>query len=252
MEKYITIFIILFLSFTASSQEVNFDNYKYIVISDKFHFVKTIDGYQTSSLTKFLFEKKGFQAFLSSENFPDDLSQNKCLALFADVKDESDFLTNKSIIELNDCRGKNVYTSKPGKSKLKDYKKAYQESIRNAFNSMTDFEYSYQPKEKSIVLLEIKKEVIDRVFPKKDTIIQYNEQFISVPTIEDLIAQPITHGFQLVNSTFEKVYIILSTSVDEVFILKDKNGFVYKRGNIWFIEYYENEKLIKKQTQIKF
>lgn len=244
--------MLLFLSFVSIGQEVNFDNYKYIVVSDKFHFVKTIDGFQTSSLTKFLLEKKGFQVFLSSDNFPEDLVQNKCLALFADVKDDSDFLTTKSIIELNDCRGKNLYISKSGKSKVKDFKKAYQESIRNAFNSMNDFEYSYQPKEKSIILLEIKKEVIDRVFPKTDTIIQYNEQFISVPTIEDLIAQPITHGFQLVNSTFEKLYVILRTSVNEVFILKDKNGFVYRNGNIWYIEYYENERLIKKQTQIKF
>lgn len=236
----------------AFSQEVNFDNYKYIIVSDKFHFVKTIDGYQTSSLTKFLLEKKGFQVFLSSDNFPDDLNQNKCIALYADVKDESDFLTTKSIIELNDCKGKNLFTSKLGKSRLKDYKKAYQESIRNAFNSMTDLKYSYQPTEKSTVLPEIKKEIVETITQKKDTIIENNLQLNGVPTIEDLIAKPIKHGFQLVNSNSENVYVILKTSVSEFFILKDKNGFVYRKGNIWYIEFYEDERLMKMQTQIKF
>lgn len=70
--------MLLYLSFVSIGQEVNFDTYKYIIVSDKFHFVKTIDGFQISSLTKFLLEKKGFQVFLSSDTFPEDLVQNKC------------------------------------------------------------------------------------------------------------------------------------------------------------------------------
>ena len=253
MYRFTFTLLFLFSSLFLVGQELKLDNYKYIIVADKFHFVKEVDGFQTSSLTKFLLEKKGFQVFLSNENFPDELSQNKCNnALFADVKDESDFLTTKSTIVLNDCKGNTLYTSKVGKSKLKEYKKAYQESIRNAFNTMTDINFSYKPTVTSIVLPEINKKIGDTIIEKKDTFMQYNQQFNSVPEIPDLIAQPITHGFQLVNANFEKLYIILRTSVTDFFILKDKNGFVYRKKNIWFIEFYENDKLVKYQTQIQF
>ena len=253
MNRFTATLLFLFSSFFLVGQELNLGNYKYIIVADKFHFVKEVDGFQTSSLTKFLLEKKGFQVFLSNENFPDELTKDKCNnALFADVKDESDFLTTKSIIVLNNCKGNTIYISKVGKSKLKDYKKAYQESIRSAFNTMTDFKFSYKPIDTSIVLPEIKNEIDDTLIDKKDTIMQHKQQFNSVPNVPDLIAQPISHGFQLVNANFEKLYIILRTSVTEFFILKDKNGFVYRKENIWFIEFYENDKLIKYQTQIKF
>ena len=110
MHRYTATLLFLFSSFFLVGQELNLGNYKYIIVSDKFHFVKEVDGFQTSSLTKFLLEKKGFQVFLSNENFPDELTKDKCNnALFADVKDESDFLTTKSIIVLNDCKGKNIH-----------------------------------------------------------------------------------------------------------------------------------------------
>ena len=253
MYRFTFTLLFLFSSLFLVGQELKLDNYKYIIVADKFHFIKQVDGFQTSSLTKFLLEKKGFQVFLSNENFPDELSKDKCNnALFAEVKDESDFLTTKSTIVLNDCKGNHIYTSKVGRSKLKEYKKAYQESIRDAFNTMTDVNFSYKPTDTSIILPAIKNKIDDTIIEKKDTIIQNNQQFNSVPEIPDLIAQPITHGFQLVNASFEKLYIILRTSITEFFILKDKNGFVYRKENIWFIEFYENDKLIKYQTQIKF
>ena len=251
MHRFRVTILLVFTSLILVGQEINLEKYKYIVVSDKFHFVKTIDGFQTSSLTKFLLKKKGFQVYLSNENFPDELSQNKCNnTLFADVKDESDFLTIKSIIVLNDCEGKNIYTSKVGKSKLKDYKKAYQASIRNAFDSMTDFIYSYKPSEKSLITPEIT--IIDKIVVTPDPVTQKKEVVKEILPSENLYAQPIPNGFQLVNTTPEVVYVLLKTGVKDVFLLKDKTGIVYKSAEKWFVEFYQNEMLVTKELKVKF
>ena len=251
MHRFRVTILLVFTSLILVGQEINLDKYKYIIVSDKFHFVKEVDGYQTSSLTKFLLEKKGFQVFLSNENFPDELSQNKCNnTLFADVKDESDFLTIKSIIVLNDCEGKNIYTSKVGKSKLKEYKKAYQASIRSAFDSMTDFIYSNKPSEKSLITPEIT--IIDKIVVTPDPVSQKKEVVKEILPSENLYAQPIPNGFQLVNTTPEVVYVLLKTGVKDIFLLKDKTGIVYKSAEKWFVEFYQNEMLVTKELKVKF
>ena len=251
MHRFRVTILLVFTSLILVGQEINLEKYKYIVVSDKFHFVKTIDGFQTSSLTKFLLKKKGFQVYLSNENFPDELSQNKCNnTLFADVKDESDFLTTKSIIVLNDCKGKNIYTSKVGKSKLKDYKKAYQASIRSAFDSMTDFIYSNKPSEKSLITPEIT--IIDKIVVTPDPVTQKKEAVNEILPSENLYAQPIPNGFQLVNTTPEVVYVLLKTGVKDIFLLKDKTGIVYKSVEKWFVEFYQNEMLVTKELKVKF
>ncbi len=251
MHRFRVTILLVFTSLILVGQEINLEKYKYIVVSDKFHFVKTIDGFQTSSLTKFLLKKKGFQVYLSNENFPDELSQNKCNnTLFADVKDESDFLTIKSIIVLNDCEGKNIYTSKVGKSKLKEYKKAYQASIRSAFDSMTDFIYSNKPSEKSLITPEIT--IIDKIVVTPDPVTQKKEAVNEILPSENLYAQPIPNGFQLVNTTPEVVYVLLKTGVKDIFLLKDKTGIVYKSVEKWFVEFYQNEMLVTKELKVKF
>ena len=59
-------------------------------------FLKKSNQYQTSSLTKFLLQKKGFRVFLSTDSLPVDLLQNRCLALTAIVSDASGVLIVKN------------------------------------------------------------------------------------------------------------------------------------------------------------
>lgn len=253
MHRFTVTSFVVFSSLFTIGQELNLDNYKYIIVSDKFHFVREVDGYQTSSLTKFLLEKKGFQVFVSNENFPDDLTKDKCNnALFADVKDQSDFLTTKSIIVLNDCRGKTLYTSKVGKSKQKEYKKAYHESIRNAFNTMTDVIYSYKPSEKKEAKVDINNNISNKIIISKDSLIEKKIEPKVFTNSEILYAQPILNGFQLVNSLPKVVLMIHKTTIKDLFLVKDSQGILYKEGNDWFFEYYVDNQIIKKQLQIKF
>ncbi|MGY0425733.1 MAG: hypothetical protein ACWIPI_02745 [Polaribacter sp.] len=67
-----------------------------------------------------------------------------------------------------------------------------------------------------------------------------------------LYAQPKENGFQLVNMKPAVVFTIFKTSLKDIFIIKDKNGTLYKKDGSWIAEYYENGKLIGKQYQIKF
>ena len=253
MIKETIFFLILLISISIYSQQSNFDKYQYIVVLDKFDFVKTTNEYQTSALTKFLLRKKGFQVFLGNEKLPQDLQDNRCLALQASVKDASSMFTVKTFIELKDCHGDVLYTSEVGKSKEKDYQQGYQEAIRNAFDTMTDFEYSYNLV--SITNVEKKQDVIvptaTVTIPViiKESKTQGNDV---VDTVDVLYAQAIKNGFQLINTKPEVVYIILNSNLKDVFVIKDKNGVFYKLGQHWVSEYYENNQLIQKEFQVKF
>ncbi|WP_440121012.1 hypothetical protein [Tenacibaculum sp. Ill] len=242
--------IALFIT-TASFAQKSINNYKYVIVPSKFDFVKEKDKYQTSSLTKFLFNKYGFAAFLEDEKLPEETVNNRCLVLTGVVKDDSGLFTTKSIVELRDCYNKVVFTSQVGRSKEKEYKKAYHEAIRNAFKSIEALKYKYVPLQEDVVTKN--KEV-----PALAVISKAAEstpaEVVEKPAKakEQLFAQPIANGFQLVNMKPEVVFQVLKTNVKDVFVIKDKNGILYKNGNSWFAEYYNKGDKIEKQYQIKF
>ena len=274
IKKATTIFIFL-IAISLNSQQKKINNYKYIIVLEKFDFLKHIDQYQTSSLTKFLLEKNGFTVFLSNETLPEDLMKNRCLGLTANVIDDSGMFTVKNIIQLKDCNNNVIYTSKVGKSKEKDYKKGYHEAIRNAHASMDDIQYSYKPLEESSIKKEIevvKQEIIvpvKKVLPVKKEIpvkiVSGINTVIPDPITKDnsiktdikfntnvLYAQAIENGFQLVNTKPALVFKVLNTKVKDVFIIKDKNGILYKNEDVWVAEYYNNTTLVVEKYQIKF
>ena len=267
MLKKISFFIVLFMSTSLFSQQSKLDTYQYIIVSDKFDFVRSTDQYQTSSLTKFLLKKKGFKVFLSNEKFPKDLQNDRCIALVATIKDDPGMFTTMSTIQIKDCDGKIIYASKAGESKVKEYKKAYQEAIRNAFASMTDFKYSYNPS--SVVTKDEKKEeILTNSIPDKLVVpvkivpevvvlpeIKKEVEKIEIPvsnTIDVLSAQSKNNELHLMNTKLEVVFVILKTNRVDVFVIKDKNGIFYKSGENWVSEYYENNQLIQKEFQVKF
>lgn len=237
MNRLVVVFC-MFLATLAYAQK-NMNQYKYIIVADKFDFLKKSNQYQTSSLTKFLFNKYGFKAYLENENLPKDLTGNRCLALTATVVDNSGFLKTKNKIELRNCKKELVFATAEGISRQKDYKKAYHEAIRKAFNSLKKINYKYENKEEILV----KKEPIKKQLPQKNTIVKSQEV---------LYAQQKGNGYQLVNTKPEIVFEVLKTSKPTFFILKNKKGILFKENNNWLVEYYENDKLITKQLKLKF
>lgn len=233
MNKIITLLLMISTSIQAQKQ-VN--NYKYIIVPNKFDFLKTVDQYQTSSLTKFLFKKHGFTVFLADEVLPNDLAENRCLALTAVLTDASSLFTTKNSITLKDCGNKDIFSSKEGKSRIKDYKKAYHEAIRNSFKSIKALKYNYTP-----------------------IIIQKNDnqsKLVVEKTIDNsvinLYAQPTKNGFQLVDANPKVIFKLLKTNVKGIFVIEDENGIIYKNNNIWIAEYYKNGIKTIEKYQVKF
>ena len=266
MKNIILVLFLIMSNIFVFGQEKKVNNYKFIVVPDQFDFFKQKDEYKTSSLTKFLFKKNGFTVVLNSEQYPKDLIDNPCSGLKALVLDKSSMFKLKVIIELRDCSNRLLYTSDEGVSKLKEYKKGFQEAIRNAHASMIDV--VYEP-----LLLETirkdKKEIVtvNPVLVKEVKEVKLEVELPGINNIEEaaqvsptnnialdgtLYAQPKENGFQLINLKPQVVFVILNTSVKGVFVIKDKNGLLYKKGENWIAEFYEGGEIVVKKYNIKF
>ncbi|WP_299557132.1 hypothetical protein [Seonamhaeicola sp.] len=135
----------LMISFVFSQSSLN--NYKYIIVPQKFDFLKEKDQYQLNSLAEFLFKKHGFSAMMEGADYPDDLKMNRCLALRSDVLKEPGMFRTKLKVELKDCNDQVVYTSPLGESREKEFQKAYNYAIRGAFKHLGNLNYTYKPSE---------------------------------------------------------------------------------------------------------
>ena len=67
-------------------------------------------------------------------------------------------------------------------------------------------------------------------------------------------AQATDNGYQLVDSSPKVRMNLLKSSTDNVFMAKTdtKNGMVYQKEGNWIFEYYENDKLVQEELNIKF
>ncbi|ADF54195.1 MAG: hypothetical protein CMP12_13820 [Zunongwangia sp.] len=156
MKKLLVLFAIFFTVITYGQKSVN--DYKYVIVPEKFEFAKEKNQYQLNALTKFLLEKYGFSTVMKSAEKPAELQSNNCLALEADVQNNSGLFVTKMVFQLKDCYGNVVYASEEGRSREKDYKKAYHEALRDAFTSLEDLNYTYS--EDPIVAETPKKESV--------------------------------------------------------------------------------------------
>jgi hypothetical protein len=118
--------------FQAQAQEEKLSAFDYVVVPERFDFQYERDQYQFNSLLKFLLNKHGFHAY-----FPDELPDvSRCDGLYADIEQISGFVWTELNIRFVDCDGILFYQTKTGRSKLKDYAKAYNEALRMAFESI--------------------------------------------------------------------------------------------------------------------
>ena len=144
--KFFTIILTCFIA-TSVFAQANINNYKYVIVPNKFDFLKAKNEYQLNSLAKFLFNRYGFEVVMEGSDYPNDLVLNRCLALESDVIRESGLFKTKLKIELKDCNDKTLYTSPLGASREKDYKTAYNLALRDAFKHMEATSYKYEPSE---------------------------------------------------------------------------------------------------------
>ncbi len=292
MTKAFYIFSFLIIAHFSSFSQSSINDYKYIIVPTQYDFLKQKDQYEINSLTKFLFNKYGYTAYLQDEEFPEDLNNNRCLGLTTDVVKENAFLKTKLRIDLKDCNGNVVHSSKIGETREKEYSKAYNFALRDAFETFQYLGYAYQPnsailskassqtstsvsakeqdeiarlKEEIKTLKEDKVETVEVEKPMVETkkTVESKKQELPKEVVvtkvetnelksEVLYAQSLDNGFQVVDSTPKVVMILLPTGAKDVFSVKDKNAIVFKKENQWIYSENDGKNVNETIINIKF
>ena len=242
MKTKICIFLLILSATTSLWAQLSINDYKYVSVPDKFDFLKSNDQYQLNSLTKYLLTKNGFTVLNKSDNYPKDLAQNNCLLLNANVVKIKGLLITKLQLLLTNCKNTVVFSSEIGKSKLKDYQKAYHEALRDVF-TLSEFNYAYEPADRADVLPKTPE--VTPIEPTSE-IVSEEPQAPSVPAVEvasGLIIQQTNSGYDFINSDSKTVkYSVHATLFENVYIIEGKEGIIYKRGQSWVRESIENGK----------
>jgi len=231
MKKFII--LLLLIGSTAFAQST-VNNYQYVIVPLKFSFSQKNDEARLNTLVKLLLEKYGFKAYLSSEQQPDEIVDSNCSKLFADIESDSGFFTTKVRVILKDCKGKTMFISEQGVSKEKDWGKAFNLAIREAFKSFDDLHYKYVPATAK------NQATTSAVLPTDGAM--------------ELTAQPVSNGYQLTDSNSNVVMKLFKTSSSERYtaVRGDVAGELTLRNGEWFFEYYQNEKLVSEKVAVKF
>lgn len=286
MNKVIQFFMVLVICQSSVWAQSNINEYKYILIPKQFEFQRTDDQYQLNSLSKFLFNKYGFEAYFENEDLPSDVSQNRCLALKADLKKLKGFLITRLQFELSDCNGTIVSTSKVGETKVKQYDTAYNIALRQAFETYQNMNYSYEPKDRSsspVVATkeaEIKRDIEPEVKEQKTTI-ETNDK--SEDKVEEQIvvaeaktpvetktaetksepassrkedtgwyAKPIDNGYEVLDASKNNIMILLYSGATDVYIVKDENAIVFKKDGYWMYSSNNGSGIRVNRIDLKF
>ncbi len=271
------VFVIAILSSVTLSYAQNLNDYKYVIVPNKFEFLKEANQYRLNELSQFLFQKHGFTAIMDEEALPNDAINNGCLVLNADVLNDSGMFKTKLKVELKNCKGDVVYTSLEGTSREKKYSVAYNEALRAAFKSFEALNYKYVPNEKAIAFAKVEDEKAEEIkklkeeikalkvteAEKVDNVVEKKEEVVKKPVIKEsvtentitnniLYAQPTNSGFQLVDTTPKVVYTIFSSGREDVYIVKGIDAIIYKETSRWIIAEQKGNTLEKKTLNIKF
>ena len=229
------LFLLLVLGFSFSFAQ---GNYKYVVIPVKFSFFNENNKYNLNAMTKSFFEREGFEVFYDTDQFPKELAQNRCSALFVNVIENNNLFVTKINVEIKDCYNKVLLVSDLGSSREKEYQKAYVEAFRIALSSVRE---KLKSIEKGLSQEEI------RIEDSKNTseVQVLSEKFTAVAT---------ELGYNLVDERSVVVFNLQKTSNGNIFTATKGvlSGILIKKNSGWFFEYYEGEKLISEKVDVKF
>ena len=247
MKTKFSIFLLVLSMHMSSWTQSSINDYKYVTVAEQFDFLKSKNQYKLNDLTTFLLTKSGFMVLNAADNMPQDLYQNNCLGLNANIINTKGFLKTKLHLELVNCRNEIVFMSEIGSSKEKEYKKAYHEALRNAFNSVQALNYKYNG-----TALEVSAEKIQIPVPPvaiETTTVPVAVTEVPKPNastkmvVSKLLVTPTDSGIDFMDSSSgDTKYSTHATLFDAVYIIENQAGIIYKRGQNWVREYVENGK----------
>lgn len=188
MKKVIFVLCIICIVLSTANAQKTVNDFKYVIVPERFDFLKENDQYSLNSLTKFLLEKENFIVYIDNNNIPKELAENRCLGLYAKVTDHSKLFKTKLKIELLDCFNNVVVESEFGETREKVYKTAYHESLRNAYESIKGLNYSYTASNgvteiKNEVKITDKPEIVAVVPPKK---VKANPEPVKIKEVKEV------------------------------------------------------------------
>jgi len=244
----IKITLLLFFVCNLLFAQESLNEYQYALVPSKFSFQKENNQYQLNTLSKLFMEKYGFVTYLDSDNLPKDFVDYNCNKVYVDVVSNNSFFVTKLTIQLKDCKNTVLYSSPEGISRDKEYKVAYNEALRMAFNSFDVLKtYKFQPSNKSLG-------IIGERTPIQESVSKENPK-AEVSFSEPLFAKPFGNGFQLLtNNTNIPQYVmtIFKTSSQDTYIASkgNVNGILIRKGIGWYFEYYKDNVLVSELISI--
>lgn len=244
MKKIIALFLLL-SSGLVSAQD-NLNDYQYVIVPVKFDFLSGENMYRLNTITKFNLVKAGFKVFYSNEQLPQEVMNDRCDKLYADVQKKPSLLQTKLVLVLKDCQNKVIFEGEEGKSREKELAIAFPEALDKAFVSLRQNGYAYNGKILKSVVVANAQTLPVKVEPVSSAEID--------ETADYLFAQPIANGYQLVDKTPKVVLKIYKTSQPDYFTAQSetKNGALINKNGEWILEYYKDDKLVSEKLLIKF
>ncbi|WP_143307513.1 hypothetical protein [Chitinophaga vietnamensis] len=253
--KVRTLLFLVLASFAAQAQNT-INNYKYVLLPERFSFSKEENQYGLNTLAKSLLEEKGFTVFFDNTDIPKELAANKCNALKAEVTERKTLFATNLVLHLKDCQGNELFKSKEGKSREKEFATSYNLALRDAFTSLNDVPYAYNGATNAAP--QPAAPVAATPAPTPAPAPAAAAPTPAVPQVKDaagtLYAQTTANGYQLIDTSPKIVLNLLKTSVPDCFIADNNasHGIVLKRNGDWYFEYYKDNKLISEKLLIKF
>ncbi|PSL48286.1 hypothetical protein CLV51_1021153 [Chitinophaga niastensis] len=247
MKGYALLFFLL-VSYSGYTQNT-INNYKYVLVPEKFNFSREDNQYGLNTMAKSLLEEKGFSAYFDNSEIPKELAGNRCNALSAEVVQKKGlFVTNLTLL-LKDCRGNIIFKSKEGKSREKEFAASYNLALKDAFTSLNDVPYAYIGTTNEGPQQAVATTAVPAPSPATTTVVAEIKEAAGT-----LYAQATANGYQLIDTAPKIVLTLLKTSVQDYFIADNgaSHGIVLKKNGEWYFEYYKDNKLISEKLLIKF
>ncbi|SEW52856.1 hypothetical protein [Chitinophaga arvensicola] len=253
--------LVVFLLVSCSGFAQNtINNYKYVLVPERFSFARENDQYGLNSVAKSLLDEKGFTTYFDNSEIPTEVAGNRCNALITEVVQKKGlFVTNLTVI-LKDCKGNVIFKSKEGKSREKEFATSYNLALRDAFTSLNDVPYAYVPAPQQAAPA-----VQAGVVPTSPVVTPAATApaapVATTPVVAEvkeaagtLYAQATANGYQLIDTSPKIVLTLLKASVADYFIANNgaSHGIVLKKNGDWYFEYYKDNKLISEKLLIKF
>ena len=239
MKNTIATLLLIIPLIGMAQQQLN--DYKYIIVPKQFAEFKRENQYQTSTLVKHLFIERGFEA-VYDDALPQELRSNGCLGLRVKMLDNSSMFTTKASVNLTNCNEEEIFVTKEGKSKEKDYKDSYGEALREAFKSFDAMNYAYNGKAENAQPLTVSMKNDIKSLPKESretraSVNQPNAMVEQEATLENqryVDRRPVTSNFKKAESkdnTPDKMAEQIATQEQQSYVDRSPKESDFKKAS---------------------